>query len=74
MNENIITSPCITVCKTDPVSGFCYGCGRSTKDKIIWKELTTTNSWKEENLKLHINFESYGRKWLVLSYAHLDFL
>ena len=29
---------------------------------------------KEENLKLHINFESYGRKWLVLSYAHLDFL
>ena len=52
MNENIITSPCITVCKTDPVSGFCYGCGRSTEDKIIWKNLDTTNSWKEENLKL----------------------
>ncbi len=27
-----------------------------------------------DNLKLHINFESYGSKWLVLSYAHLDFL
>ena len=52
MNENIITSPCITVCKTDPVSGFCYGCGRSTEDKIIWKDPTTINSWKEENLKL----------------------
>jgi len=52
MNENIITSPCITVCKTDPVSGFCYGCGRSTEEKIIWKDLTTTNSWKEENLEL----------------------
>ena len=52
MNENSITSPCISVCKTDPVSGFCYGCGRSTEDKIIWKDLGTTNSWKEENLKL----------------------
>ena len=52
MNENSITSPCITVCKTDPVSGFCYGCGRSTEDKIIWKDPGTTKSWKEENLKL----------------------
>ena len=52
MNENCITSPCITVCKTDPVSGFCYGCGRSIEDKIIWKDLGTTNSWKEENLQL----------------------
>ena len=52
MNENSITSPCITVCKTDPVSGFCYGCGRSTEDKIIWKDPTTTNSWKEKNLKI----------------------
>jgi hypothetical protein len=52
MNGNSITSPCITVCKTDPVSGFCYGCGRSTEDKIIWKNLDTTNTWKEENLKL----------------------
>ena len=52
MNESNIISPCITVCKTDPVSGFCYGCGRSTEDKIIWKDPTTINSWKEENLKL----------------------
>ena len=52
MNESNIISPCITVCKTDRVSGFCYGCGRSTEDKIIWKDPTTINSWKEENLKL----------------------
>ena len=50
MNENNITSPCITVCKNDPVSGFCYGCGRSTEDKVLWKDPATTNSWKEENL------------------------
>ena len=29
---------------------------------------------KKEDLKLHINFEHYGKKWLVLSYAQLDFL
>ena len=52
MNENDIISPCINVCKTDPVSGFCYGCGRTTEDKIVWKDSTTTNSWKEKNLKL----------------------
>ena len=52
MNENSIISPCITVCKTDPVSGFCYGCGRSTEDKIIWKDPASTDSWKEKNLKI----------------------
>ena len=52
MNINSITSPCISICKTDPVSGFCYGCGRTTEDKILWKDSITTNSWKEENLKL----------------------
>ena len=52
MNINSITSPCISVCKTDPVSGFCYGCGRSTEDKIKWKDQTTTKYWKEENLKI----------------------
>ncbi len=28
---------------------------------------------KGESLKLQINFDSYGKKWLVLSYAQLDF-
>ena len=28
---------------------------------------------KGESLKIHINFESYGKEWLVLSYTQLDF-
>ena len=28
---------------------------------------------KGDNLKIQINFESYGKKWLVMSYAQLDF-
>ena len=38
MNEENVVSPCISVCKTDPISGFCYGCARSSKDKKAWKD------------------------------------
>ena len=48
--NNEIISPCINICKTDPISGYCYGCGRSTEDKSNWKEPETTNVWKQENL------------------------
>ena len=48
----MIVSPCISICKTDPVTGYCYGCGRSSKDKIKWKNENTTEEWKIENLKV----------------------
>ena len=44
-------SPCISICKTDPVTGYCYGCGRNKEDKIKWKDESTSNEWKIENLK-----------------------
>tara|TARA_Y100001970_G_C13877280_1_gene672064 strand:- start:475 stop:702 length:228 start_codon:yes stop_codon:yes gene_type:complete len=47
----MIVSPCISICKTDPLTGFCYGCGRNNNDKIIWKDKNTTDEWKIENLK-----------------------
>ena len=47
----MIVSPCISICKTDPVTGYCYGCGRSDEDKKIWKDPTTTEEWKKQNLK-----------------------
>jgi len=50
MNDNNIISPCIAVCKTDPITGFCYGCGRTNEDKVIWKDPETSNTWKENNL------------------------
>lgn len=50
MNSKIIT-PCISVCRTDPISGYCYGCGRSNEDKINWKNEETTDDWKINNLK-----------------------
>jgi predicted Fe-S protein YdhL (DUF1289 family) len=48
----MIISPCISICKTDPVSGFCYGCGRSNEEKKIWKHENTTNEWKKNNIKV----------------------
>ena len=47
----MIVSPCISICKTDPVTGYCYGCGRSDEEKKIWKNVDTSNEWKETNLK-----------------------
>jgi len=37
MEQNKVTSPCISVCKTDPISGYCYGCGRTNEEKIFGK-------------------------------------
>ena len=57
MNKNInekeqITSPCISICRTDPRTGFCYGCARTDEEKKIWKEENTLITWKKENLNL----------------------
>ena len=46
----MIVSPCISICKTDPLTGFCYGCGRNNEEKKIWKTQDTTDEWKTKNL------------------------
>tara|TARA_B110000438_G_scaffold271966_1_gene290298 strand:+ start:2760 stop:3029 length:270 start_codon:yes stop_codon:yes gene_type:complete len=51
MNNNLI-SPCISICRTDPLTGYCYGCARTNEEKVIWKSQDTLNTWKEENLKI----------------------
>jgi len=51
MNKKII-SPCISICRTDPVTGFCYGCARTNEEKKFWKDENITDKWKEENLKI----------------------
>ena len=58
MKKNIkndeVVSPCISICRTDPRTGFCYGCARTNEEKKMWKNETTKFSWKKENLKLLI--------------------
>ena len=50
MDKKII-SPCISICKTDPVTGYCYGCARTDQEKKIWKNEKTKNEWKKRNLE-----------------------
>tara|TARA_B100001121_G_scaffold303184_1_gene316796 strand:+ start:823 stop:1086 length:264 start_codon:yes stop_codon:yes gene_type:complete len=50
MSEKKIVSPCISICKTDPVTGYCYGCARTDEEKKLWKDEKTTYEWKAKNL------------------------
>ena len=61
----MIISPCISICKTDPSTGFCYGCGRSNEEKRLWKLEETTDDWKKENI---IQIEKRLTGWQLESF------
>jgi predicted Fe-S protein YdhL (DUF1289 family) len=46
----MIISPCLSICKTDPITGYCYGCARTNEEKKIWKDRQTTEEWKKNSL------------------------
>ena len=48
--SNLI-SPCVSICKTDPVTGLCYGCARTNREKKLWKDENIKNEWRLNNLK-----------------------
>ena len=50
-----ILSPCISICKTDPITGYCYGCARTENEKKLWKDESTSNDWKIKNLSAIIS-------------------
>ena len=47
----MIISPCVSICKTESVSCYCYGCARTNEEKKIWKDEKTTEKWKKSNLE-----------------------
>ena len=46
----MIISPCISICRTDPKTGYCYGCARNNEEKKLWKLENTNDQWKNDNL------------------------
>ncbi len=48
----MIISPCLSICKTDPITGYCYGCARNNEEKKIWKDEQTSEEWKKNNLNV----------------------
>ena len=61
----MIISPCISICKTDPLTSYCYGCGRSNEEKKLWKLEDTTDQWKNDNL---INIQKRLAGWQLESF------
>ena len=71
MEQNKVTSPCISVCKTDPISGYCYGCGRTDEEKVKWKSEETTADWKKQNLKdIQNRLSGWQLKSFIKSYKN----
>ena len=67
----MIISPCISICKTDPVTGFCYGCGRNNDEKKQWKSSSTTENWKKRNLEeIQTRLEGWQLESFKESYDH----
>jgi predicted Fe-S protein YdhL (DUF1289 family) len=61
----MIISPCISICKTDPQTGYCYGCGRNNEEKKLWKLEATTSHWKSDNL---LNIQKRLTGWQLESF------
>ena len=61
----MIISPCISICKTDPQTGYCYGCGRNNEEKKMWKLEETSEEWKKSNL---ITIQSRLAGWQLESF------
>ena len=71
INDQKIVSPCISICKTDPRTGYCYGCGRTNEEKIIWKGKETSIQWKKENIgKLTQRMSGWQLETFKESYQH----
>ena len=61
----MIISPCISLCKTDPLIGYCYACGRNNEEKKLWKVENTSDHWKNDNL---INIQKRLTGWQLESF------
>ena len=70
MKKKVI-SPCISICKTDPLTGYCYGCARTNYEKKIWKNENTKKEWKIKNLEeITSRMEGWQLKTFKESYKY----
>ena len=70
MQKKII-SPCISICKTDPVTGYCYGCARTNEEKKKWKDENVNEEWKLDNLeKIKSRMQGWQLNTFEESYNH----
>ena len=66
-----MVSPCISICKTDPVTGYCYGCARTEEEKKLWKDEDSNDVWKSKNLDLiTLRMQGWQLETFKESYNH----
>jgi predicted Fe-S protein YdhL (DUF1289 family) len=66
-----LISPCISICRTDPVTGFCYGCARTEEEKKLWKDENINNEWKSKNLEsINLRMKGWQLEAFKESYNH----
>ena len=66
-----IVSPCISICKTDPLTGYCSGCARTEEEKKMWKNEKTSNEWRYKNLDAIVSrMKGWQLDTFKLSYNH----
>ncbi len=41
-----VESPCISVCKIDPTTGYCFGCWRTRVEISGWSEKSSEDRWE----------------------------
>ena len=69
--SKMIVSPCISICKTDPVTGYCYGCARTEEEKKLWKDEDSNDVWKSKNLDLiTLRMQGWQLEAFKESYGH----
>ena len=69
--DNKVVSPCISICRTDPVTRYCHGCARTDEEKKLWKDENVKDQWKEKNLKLIITrMQGWQLETFKESYKH----
>ena len=67
----MIISPCLSICKTDPITGYCYGCARTNEEKKIWKDQQITERWKKNNLnEITKRMSGWQLESFKVSYEH----
>mgnify|MGYP001388768016 FL=1 len=67
----MIVSPCISICKNDPVTGYCYGCARSLDEVKTWKDENTSEDWKKNNLnEIQKRMNGWQLESFKESYSH----
>ena len=67
----MIVSPCLSICKNDSITGYCYGCARTNEEKRVWKDEKTTEEWKKNNLlELEKRLNGWQLKSFKKSYKH----